>query len=316
MYDSLLAILNGVSSLSSLVLWCHHLGQLLGDIGDPRIAAAVSALTTLRKLAISGRDEVDFVTAIPPLLKNLTIEYIVPAGSNAWSTASLTTSLAHVAPSLECLKIDEADIQLDGSPESFFPLTLFHALRSISLASMSDIPNLSTLLELFPNLNGTLRLFLDRTIDEDDHEKRMVLVEIHRRHGEVQERRRWKRLERVITDVGMLFALNLRSQIGMMMVLSCSPLTSTYLVASLRHNLPVRLHLQINLSRGVQEFSQIIPWEAGATLTHLTLCICYDDTDGLPTVSSMLWDSFWVCVHFSSAGLSCKGPSDAVPTVQ
>ncbi|KAI1790114.1 hypothetical protein LXA43DRAFT_1018435 [Ganoderma leucocontextum] len=53
-YDSLLAILRGASSLRSLVLWSlnYPYGRLLAYIGDPRIAAAVSALTTLRELTV------------------------------------------------------------------------------------------------------------------------------------------------------------------------------------------------------------------------------------------------------------------------
>ena len=234
------------------------------------------------------------------------MEYIDPAGSEEWSPASLTTTFAPVAAHLESLTIDETEIQLAGGPGSFAPSTTFHGLRSISLCSMSDIPNLSTLLELFPNLDGTLRLFLKRTIDEDTQEQRMALLETHRRHFEVQERRRWKHLERVITDVGMLFALNLRCKIAMMMIHSSSPLTAPFLVACLLHNPPVRLNLQIDLSPGIEEFCHMIPFEAARTLTHLTLCICYDDFYASATEPSMLWNSFWVRPYSPAQDLSSR----------
>ncbi|KAI1791970.1 hypothetical protein LXA43DRAFT_1008695 [Ganoderma leucocontextum] len=295
--DSLLAILKSAPSLVSLALRSSAWDLSLGYIDDPRIPAAVGELANLRVLTIIGRTEVvDFIGAVRSPLTKLAISYMDPAGRTEWS---LTSSLSHVAASLESLTIDYSDVRLVGRPpDSLSRLTQFCALRSLTLSSLVGVPRLLVLLELFPNLNGTLHLvrYPDRYEDEE-LQTYNSFKETREQNATAQERQSWKRLERLICNAEMLFALNLRSQIGLTVIHSCSTDTTVRkcLVESLREHPPARLNLQVPLSRGLEApFSGMIPPEAAATLTHLTLCIVYRYNIQYPTsVPPMEWDVLW-----------------------
>ena len=298
-FDSILAVLRGTSSLKSLTLWSSDSDWPLVYIGDPEVSAVVGALPSLQELAISsGGDEIDFPRIIRSPLRKLTILGIFPEvlGELRWSPGSLSASLSHVAASLEILTIHSAEGLFDESPVSLHTPVPFYALRSLSLGNLEGVPNLSILLDLFPNLNGTLDLSLDSSVDlmsiDDIHNN---IEAIRKRNGEAQEKRSWKRLERVICDLGTLFVLNLKCPISMTVVHSCTPITRRCLVESLRENPPKRLNLQMHLSPWFQGFGgMIIPLDAAPTLTHLTLCVCYNGVVRTIFAPPMRWDIFVV----------------------
>ena len=303
--NALLAILRDALSLRSLTLWSSIHKRPLAYIGDPDVSALVSVLPCLRELTVSGvGNEVDFTTIIRSPLLKLTILGIVPKVSDnrsrRWSPGSLSATLSHVAASLESLTIDSSRALFDGPPRSLPQPSPFSAMRSLSLSGLRDVPNLSVLLDMFPNLNDTLHLSSHRGFGlprvEDVHDNTTA---IRRRNGEAQEQRSWKHLKRVICDLGMFFILNLKCPISRVVIHSCTPGTTRKrcLAECLRENSPARLNLQIPLSPDSKYFNgAIIPPEAASTLTHLVLCVCYKDDAHyrMTPVSSMKWDIFFV----------------------
>ncbi|KAI1791969.1 hypothetical protein LXA43DRAFT_972764 [Ganoderma leucocontextum] len=127
----------------------------------------------------------------------------------------------------------------------------------------------------------------------------VLLKETRMENGAAQERRSWKRLERLICNAETTFTLNLRCQIGLMIIHSCSHISveRRYLVESLREHPPARLNLEVTLAHGIEaSLSGMIPPEAAAALTHLTLCIRYHDehiTQDPTAALTMRWDDFW-----------------------
>ena len=84
--DCLVAILKRAASLVSLELHSSANKRPLGYLDDPRLAAAVSELATLRELTICGRTKaVDFIAAVRSPLKKLAIHFMDPVGGSEWS---------------------------------------------------------------------------------------------------------------------------------------------------------------------------------------------------------------------------------------
>ena len=309
--DCLLAILKQASSLMSLQLLST---MDLGYIDDPRISAAVGSLETLRELKIAGQPKAaDFIGAVRSLTK-LTLQVMAPqAGGPDWTPATLRTTLSHLAQSLESLAIIHGvrlamDHQVPDSPS---PVTQFHALRSLTVQSLVVTPHLAHLIELFPNLDGTLHLMGFEYEDVEavgGYERRSsepicpVLRAARERNGRAQDRRCWKRIARLVCDVDTLFVLNLRCPLGLILIPACQiddASQAQCLSEALREHPPARLNLQFVIDRrrplGV-EYAGMIPPEAAATLTHLTVCIkhqyvCCGDREPIRRVR---WDDLWV----------------------
>ena len=308
---TLIAILRGASSLKSLALKSSISLRPLGYLDDPRLSAAVGEVASLRELKIGGQAEVaDFIGAVRSPLTKLTLRFLNPLGGfKDWSAASLSGALSHFKDSLESLTIDSSDTRLErsslGSRAPTF--TQFHAVRSLNLSHLVAVPDLHILMELFPNLDGTVHLakFVYRGVPENEFERHNFFKKVREENGKAQERRRWTRLERLICDVDTFFVLNLRCPIGLTIVHHCaaeasSVLRRQYLVESLRENPPSRLNIQLAMWYGPDKHALdgAIPFEAAATLTHLTLCVKYVYDNGLdPTSDSHYadtrWDDLW-----------------------
>ncbi|KAM5541600.1 hypothetical protein V8D89_004790 [Ganoderma adspersum] len=198
----------------------------------------------------------------------------------------------------------ETDVRLaDGPPSSLHASASgiqFHAVRSLTLNSLVVVPDLPLLLELFPNLDDTLHLtrYIYDVPDSVDYDTFFGMA--RERNGRAQERRSWKRLARLVCDVETLFILNLRCPVRLTVVLdliykpTADPGRHQWLVASLRDHPPTRLNLQLNVS-GHPSLGGIIPPEAAATLTHLTLCVGYskESIDPPSSPRSVRWDGIW-----------------------
>ena len=305
--EALFVILRHASSLVSLDLLSSANGRPLGHLDDPRVAAAVGELTALRELTIGGQAEVaDFIGAVRAPLTKLTLRFTrLLGGVEEWSLTSLGAALSNVTHSLESLTITQTRVRLDGGSPGSVPTALtgvqFHALQSLTLDHLVFLPHLPLLLDLFPNLDGTLHLtpYLYDVPDAVDYDT--LLETTRERNSKAQEQRCWKRLARLVCDVETLFVLNLKCPVGLTVVLDLAykpdadPGRHESLVSSLRDHPPTRLNLQLVLS-GQPSLSGMIPPEAGATLTHLTLCVEYSkytvDPPSLP--SAVRWDDIWV----------------------
>ena len=308
--EALLAIVQQATSLVSLELLSSSDGTQLGylDNLNPKV---VEELATVQEPRIGGRTEVvDFIGAVRAPLKKLALRFTGPVGGlEEWSAHSLGATLFHLAPSLEILTIAQTRVRLERSPSlpgssgsvrGTFIGIQFHALRSLTMNNLLDIPDLSLLLELFPNLDRTLHLtpyiyYCDRYDTS--------LRTAREQNGMAQERRTWQCLDRLICDVKTFFVLNLRCPIGLTIVYKCAPDanpgTWQCLVESLRDHPPARLNLQVEVQYDSAERSLggMIPPEAAATLTHLTLCVKYrydSRVDLPPSGSHPRWADVWV----------------------
>ncbi|PIL28832.1 hypothetical protein GSI_08877 [Ganoderma sinense ZZ0214-1] len=306
--QALLAILKRTRCLVSLELSSSANGSPLGYLDDPRLSAAVGELFSLRELTIYGRTQVaDFISPVRSPLTKLALSCFNPLGAlDEWTPSSpLTAALFRFAPSLETLTIQGSSILLpNGPPGSRLPaFTHFHAVRSLTLNSLVALPYLPILLDLFPNLDGTMHLIT--RIQPSFHFASLSLAERYdllrrarEENGVAQERRRWKRLERLVCDVETLFVLNLRCPIGLTIVhgfpANADWVNRRCLVESLRDHPPTRLNLQAKgwCGSGDPELGGLIPPEAAATLTHLTLRASYLYFNGVdhPRVR---WDDLW-----------------------
>ena len=305
--ESLLAILSQTPSLIFLELLS---GWKWGYFDDPRISSAVCSLETLRELRIAGdfSKTVDFIATVRSPLAKLALSYKSSVLGLEWTPAFLCTTLSHVAQSLESLTINGSYVRLtEGLPDSPSTLTPFHTVRSLTLDYLQCPPHLPLLLELFPNLDGTLHLvgngYQDPNADwdPDDDALEVLLKTTREENGSAQEQRSWKRLAQLITDVETLFVLNLRCPIGLIVLHQCPTDEDGVkcLAQSLREHPPAKLNLQFVFGGvglvGV-EYEGIIPPEAAATLTHLTVCIKYEYTrcGDMRPVYDMRWDELWV----------------------
>ncbi|KAM5546096.1 hypothetical protein V8D89_000222 [Ganoderma adspersum] len=315
--EALIAILRHAPSLKSLELSSSASRRLLGYLDDARLSAAVGEIPSLRELTIGGRTQVtDFISAVRAPLTRLTLCFLSPVGLKDWSPTCLSATLSRFKDSLKSLSIEESGVRLErsslGSP-ALSRFTQFHALRSLTLNHLVALPHLSILLELFPNLDGTVHLagFANYRVpgaaqDVDGPERYNFFKSVREDNGKAQERRRWTRLERFICDVDTLFVLNLRCPIGLTIVHHCAADASSVvrrrcLVESLREHPPTHLNLQLAMWLGPDEnaLDGTIPPEAAATLTHLTLCVkyVYDNGPGPTAPDSHYvdtrWDNLW-----------------------
>ncbi|PIL28836.1 hypothetical protein GSI_08881 [Ganoderma sinense ZZ0214-1] len=311
--ECLVAILRRALCLKSLKLLSSAGRQPFGYPDNPRLSAAIGEVASLRELTIDGQTRVvDFVDAVRSPLTRLTLCMSGPSGGpDPWTQNTLSDALIRFKDSLESLSIRGSRVQLERSSIGFpvSTLTQFHAVRSLTLNQLVTFPHLPILLELFPNLNGTVHLtgFPYYSIPDfacDEPQRYTFFREVREENGRAQERQRWTRLERLICDVDTLFILNLRCPVGLTIVHKCTACTNPalrrYLAESLRGHRSTRLNLQLAIWWGVDQplLDSIIPPEAAARLTHLTLCVRYvydnspDPTPG-PRYADTRWDDLW-----------------------
>ena len=310
--ESLLAILSQTPSLTSLELLS---GWEWGYFDDPRISAALSSLETLRELRIAGNlsKTANFIRVVRSPLAKLAFWFMPSADGLGWTPASLCTTLSHVAQSLETLTIKSSVIRIvERLPDSLPTPMQFHTVRSLTLDHLRYPPHLPSLLELFPNLDGTLHLIGDGYEDPEDRgdwdpgdksDFLLFLRSIRAQNGGAQEERRaWPRgLARLICDADTLFALNLKCPIGLTVLPHCDVDNerAERVAEALREHPPAKLNLQFVLASvgltGV-EYEGLIPPEAAATLTHLTVCVKHEFTrsDGVAPAFPMRWGELWV----------------------
>nr|VWP01415.1 Bifunctional solanapyrone synthase (EC (EC (FAD-dependent monooxygenase sol5) (Prosolanapyrone-II oxidase) (Prosolanapyrone-III cycloisomerase) (Solanapyrone biosynthesis protein 5) [Ganoderma boninense] len=295
--EALVMILRGAPCLKSLELLSSANGRPLAYLDDPRLSAAVGEIASLRELRIGGRTEVtDFIGAVSTPLTKLALRFLNPVGGlNEWSPTSLCAALSRFSHSLESLAIEQSK---------------FHALRSLTLNHLVTVPHLPLFFELFPNLDDTVHLaeFIYEDVPDQAYQSDAERYEFFRRareqNGAAQEGRCWTRLKRLICDVETLFVVNLRCPIGLTMIAECpahaDSLERRYLAESLRAHPPARLNLHItaewNGGEDDPSLGGMIPREAAATLTHLTLFVQYTFYARrfvAPPSTELRWDDVW-----------------------
>ncbi|KAI1789261.1 hypothetical protein LXA43DRAFT_1096549 [Ganoderma leucocontextum] len=90
----------------------------------------------------------------------------------------------------------------------------------------------------------------------------------------------WKKLDKVICDPRMLYVLGLRCAIRIVVLDYCSAYTQWYAGSALRENPVPRLKLSFRLSQGLNVLDGLFSPELAGMLTHLTVCLVYDNGGG------------------------------------
>ncbi|PIL30092.1 hypothetical protein GSI_07766 [Ganoderma sinense ZZ0214-1] len=200
--------------------------------------------------------------------------------------------LPHVARTLENLQIatftvDPLVIQA-GTKASSPPtasLTKYSAVRSLSVGFLEGQPLLEDLQHLFPALDGTLSLgTLDARCKMGTYDHmRAINQRAQEPNGDgspARPSRPWTRLDRVICSGQMLYVLGLRCPIQLAM-LDFNGISNyaRYAAVALRENPVPRLKLTLEHDFASGALDEVFSPELARTLTHLTLCLLYSDSE-------------------------------------
>ncbi|EJF67477.1 hypothetical protein DICSQDRAFT_165302 [Dichomitus squalens LYAD-421 SS1] len=190
-----------------------------------------------------------------------------------------------------------------GDPRIVAAIGKLTTLRSLTVVNypgnMWTISSVSTLLSHLQSTLATLRLDL---LIAQMHVPDLTefYPEFRERNREAQERRTWTRLQQLICGAPTFYLLGLLCPIDICNIHDCDVHSKQYVVDTLQGmRPPSRLKLHVKLSKGLEVLRELIPPETAATLTHLTLCLVYDDYDRLPRSDalSIQWDELWQTVQ-------------------
>nr|VWP01787.1 Autophagy-related protein 2 [Ganoderma boninense] len=212
------------------------------------------------------------------------------------SLSFLHSHLSHFAPTLESLTLRAFSWTIDALSVT----TPFAAVRSLHIysAHQYEFSPLDVLLNLFPNLDGTLFLecvTLPHNVDE--------CLALRRQNQDAQREHTWPGLSRVTYSPATAFIMALRCPIRCMSIQG--PVKrdgNRYLTEALRDNCPQRLVLPIMLfgHDDLQILDGLFPPEAGHRLTHLVLFL---DTELNSHYANISWDEFMDALVRSTAHL-------------
>ncbi|KAM5543686.1 hypothetical protein V8D89_002937 [Ganoderma adspersum] len=252
---------------------------------DEPIVLAITALKSLRSLTVSGwsGDTLRLLRHVSSPIRKLAIN-----STYVQYPDILEEFLHRFAPALDVLellyfRVDRGRTsgpleRASGKLDAFLSLTQYPAVRSLSVLCFMGTPLVDRLQHLFPALDGTLSLgFFDTLLDT------CLIDDVRSANQRAQEGSAagvWKKLDRVVCDAPMLYALGLRCPIRLVMVDkgSADADTAHYAAAPLRENPVPRLKLTLACGRGMLD--GIFTPQLAGTLSHLTLCLVHDSRDG------------------------------------
>ena len=287
--DCLVAILEAAIHIEHL--------RLSTAIGDPVFAAAAK-VTSLRELIVRP-DDSDlsrealhrFLITLRSPLRYLCIDNY---GEIGLSASFFHNDLAHFAPTLQILELDNFD--LDISPSGV--RTPFSAIRSLIIRSSCYFQSqLSTpaevFLRLFPNLDDTLKIALG-ALDIDSLQLEGVSRGLQERSMEVQKAFTWSRLDHIICDAQSAFWMALQCPIRRMDIVHMwlPPGPRQCLIETLRYSCPQQLHLSFDARTFT--LHELFPSETADKLTHLVMFVMVDVKRPNPQAGPI--DSLWL--HF------------------
>ncbi|KAM5543685.1 hypothetical protein V8D89_002936 [Ganoderma adspersum] len=261
---------------------------------DPRIIDAIVGIQNLRSLSIHG-----WSLSALSLLGKLGI-WFSNNQVDFWSPAGLEKFLPrHLAPSVEKLEIGYCITDLSDTEIQANPRIMSSSRPYLSMSTYPLVRSLHVgfhLQHFFPALDGTLSLgLLDDSISVEAYAD-LRTANQRVQEGEQDRLRMWKKLDRVVCDLRMLYVLGLRCPIHLVMLDYCSPLTSWCAAPALRDNPVPRLKMSFRLSEGRDVLEGIFSPELARILTHLTLLLEFAN-DGRPrsdadpeTVAHLQWD--------------------------
>ncbi len=274
------------------------------------IVVAIAALQNLRSLTITGDG---WSTHSLYLVREASshIRKLVFHSTYVGYPIMLEEFLPHLAPTLQeleliCFRVlpvhDIVSLMDDAHP--FLDRMQYPTIRSLSVYRFRGPPLLDRLRYLFPAIDGTLDLGVF-----DTHSNRHPYDDIRAANQCAQEGsppHSWKKLDWLICDPLMLYVLALRCPIRLIMLDEGSADALHYATDALRDNPVPRLKLTLKYERSMLQ--GIFSPELAGTLSHLTLCLVYDNdsrsmsrayTDDFAQLS---WDNFLVRGSTATSG--------------
>ncbi|KAI0763087.1 hypothetical protein BD413DRAFT_484746 [Trametes elegans] len=294
--EQLLAILDNARHLETLSIPygdCTFVCLL-----DARVLEAIVQLPSLRTLSISMVEAIseklvhDLTSPLSTLRVSLQrLPFPNDIGGPALGTVRLDNLLRRHAKTLQDLHVSSLTAMELDSEGAQYP-----AVRSVQLHANRSTLRLDVLQHMFPNLCDSFDAgFVDFRFVEDTEEQQRVRL-ANKAHQAA--RQRWARLDRVVGDAITLYALALTCPVRYLTVPDFCDHSKTRLAQVLLDTRPTHLTLSVILSHGVAVFEDLFPRETYETLTHLVLCITYENWDADDgrtdswTLSFISWTAF------------------------
>ncbi|KAI1789262.1 hypothetical protein LXA43DRAFT_1083961 [Ganoderma leucocontextum] len=293
---------------------------------DAPIIDAIAALKSLRSLSVRGSatSSLDLLHKVRSPLRMLTIDLTFPA--------ALKEFLPRFAPTLQELKLASFRVQGDKiwavlnlpAPPQSCSIPQYPSVRSLSVGCFTGNPLLHPLEYLFPALDGTLSLGqLDTRVPAYDYDHLRAANQRAQDQCSPSLAHAWKKLDRLVCgDAEMLYVLGLRCPIRLLMLDQCAAHSICYAADALRENPVPRLKLTLRYRRGVFDDPALFSSQLAGTLTHLTLCVAYDndfrsyrsgicgDADDF---AHLLWDDLLARISRTSR---CPVPDNILSSLQ
>ncbi|PIL30074.1 hypothetical protein GSI_07783 [Ganoderma sinense ZZ0214-1] len=295
-----LDILNTCKRIEHITLAFREVSRHVAEDVDPRIVQAITDTPCLRSFSIRSRHlngSTDTLALLLHLSAPLSSLGILSQNEvhSFWYPAALERFLPRVARTLENLKIatftvDPLVIQAGTHASSLLTasLTKYSAVRSLSVGSLEGQPLLEDLQHLFPALDSTLSLgTLDARCKKGTYDHiRAVNQRAQEPNGDGSPARPWTRLDRVVCSGRMLYVLGLRCPIRLAM-LDFNDISEyrdagyvyVHAAVALRENPVPRLKLTLGHDVASGALDEMLSPELALTLTHLTLCLLYSDSE-------------------------------------
>ena len=263
------------------------------------VLSAIARLRSLRTLTIQSCNN-NLPSWLHTLQSPLTALSIADYHGSPRTLALVASSIARFAPSLVCLKLARLQFTLLPIPV----IQTFTTLRSLTLDHTEGLPELDTLISLFPNLDTlSWGVMLHHSPDH-------ALTSARNRNHQVQERQAWRYLHWVACETEMLYALGLSCPIRHLIVdNSPAGLWNDILAKCLLDNAPMCLRLSMQVedfdTEGPEQLQKMFPMTGSVLLhlTHLVLFLPYDTSLLSPQHCDPqeIWDRLIVSWHATNS---------------
>ena len=229
-----------------------------------QVLATAAKVASLRELIVlsgvydDGATLHRFLSTLSSPLRRLCIETAVPDDVRA---SMLHGSLAHLAPTLEVLQLE--DFPLDLSPSSV--TTPFTAMRTLKIKAMSFVSRWYVRWGLFPRLETLVVDYMDKRFVGHD------FAAARERSRDAQEPCTWSCLDHVVCEADIAYIMALECPIRRMDLTVSSAQPLLRLRETLRHTCPRQLRLSLPFNSGLHAIEELFPSEMEANLTHLVI---------------------------------------------
>ena len=248
-------------------------------IDDPRFVHTITKFRRLHSFSVRSGvvDTLPIIRHIcTPLLK---LSIREAPDDSAWYPSTLEKYIPRLVArtlkklELNNLAVDQHHIQ-GPSSQPILSTIEYPAVRSLTVRFFDGRPLLEHLFHLFPAIDNTLslgNLDIGPGGEEAYDQIRALNKQAQDNHGA------WKKLDRVVCDGAMLYALGLRCPVRLVIINSGWLSGYSYAGDALRENPAPRLKITLRHEElSMPAFRRVFSPELAETLTHLTVCMTYD----------------------------------------